>query len=153
MDIAFRPRALAVTAAGAAILWTVGAWAQEADRTADMRGLGDCRGCVFDGQDFSDRRLMAIDLGGARLTSTAFDGAGLGIAVFDDAHLIAVSFDGADLRGASFVDARLTDVTFAGADLRGAVFEGAILERTDLQPARLCNTQMPDDEMDNSDCN
>jgi hypothetical protein len=37
--------------------------------------------------------------------------------------------------------------------LRGAVFEGATLDNTDLQPALLCNTQMPDDLMDNSDCN
>ncbi len=126
--------------------------AQENDRSGDVKPLGDCEGCTFDSLGFSDRKLMGIDLAAAQLSDIAFDRAGLGIAIFDGARLEDVGFDGADLRGASFVGARLTAVTFVDADLRGAVFEGAILDRTDLQPARLCNTQMPDDEMDNSDC-
>lgn len=136
----------------AMVLCTGAAFAQATDRDADMRGLGDCQDCVFDGRNFADLRLMGVDLGKAILTATSFDRANLSIAVFDGADLTGVSFDGADLRGASFVDARLTDVTFADADLRGAVFDGAVLTGTDLQPARLCNTQMPDDETDNSDC-
>ena len=144
-----RPAALA---AGA--LWLAGfAAAQAVDRSAEMRPLGDCAGCVVEGQDLADRKLMGIDLGGAQLSGVRFDRAALGLAIFEGARLSGVSFDGAGLRGASFVGARLVDVTFAGADLRGAVFEGAVLERTDLQPAALCNTQMPDDAMDNSDCN
>lgn len=121
-------------------------------QNVEMRPLGNCQGCAVEGQDFSDRKLTGIDLGESRLTAIDFDRAGLGIAIFDGAVLTDVSFDGAAMRGASFVGARLTDVTFVGADLRGAVLEGAILERTDLAPALLCNTQMPDDEMENSDC-
>ncbi|OSP52873.1 pentapeptide repeat-containing protein [Pseudoruegeria sp. SK021] len=134
------------------VLCSVAAGAQETDRTEDMRGLGNCQGCVFEGHDFSGQRLMGIDLGESKLSDIHFDRAGLGIAIFDGAKLASISFDGADLRGASFVGARLVDVTFENADLRGAVFEGAFLERTDLQSALLCTTQMPDDEMDNSDC-
>ena len=130
----------------------VDAAAQDPDHTAEMRQLGDCHGCVIDGQDFSDRSLMGINMSDARLTATLFKRARLGIAIFDGATLTGVNFDGANLRGASFVGARLVDVTFAQADMRGAVFEGAILEHTDLKPGLLCNTQMPDDEMDNSDC-
>ena len=146
------PRARAAVAGIAGLLWAVAGEAQEPDRTQDMRVVGNCRGCVFDGRDFSGQSLMGIDLGAARLTATGFERAALGIAVFDGATLTDVSFDGANLRGASFVGARLVDVSFSGTDLSGAVFEGAILERTDLQPALLCNTQMPDDEMENSDC-
>jgi uncharacterized protein YjbI with pentapeptide repeats len=137
----------------AAMFLALPATAQDGDVSSEMRPLGNCQGCLVEAQDFSDRKLMGIDLGEAQLTATAFDRAGLGIAIFDGAVLTDVSFDGAGLRGASFVGARLTGVTFDGADLRGAVFEGAILERTDLAPALLCNTQMPDDEMENSDCN
>lgn len=137
----------------AAMLFAVPATAQDIEGSNEMRSLGNCQGCAVEAQDFSDRRLTGIDLGEARLTAIAFDRASLDLAIFDGAVLTDVSFDGANLRGASFVGARLTGVTFAGADLRGAVFDRAILERTDLASARLCNTQMPDDEMENSDCN
>ena len=136
----------------ATVLFVAAADAQDNDRSVEMRALGNCGGCAFDGQDFSGFRLMGIDLGEARLTDLSFDRARLGVAIFDGANLTDVSFDGTDLRGASFVGARLVDVTFTGANLRGAVFEGAILTRTDLRRARLCNTQMPDDEMENSNC-
>ncbi|MEM7642697.1 MAG: pentapeptide repeat-containing protein [Pseudomonadota bacterium] len=141
--------AMALLLSGAS---AVAATAQDTDRSGDITSLGDCEGCVFRDRDFSERRLMGLNLEGADLSGIAFDRAGLGIAVFDDAVLERVSFDGADLRGASFVGTRLVDVTFVDADLRGAVFEGAILDGTDLQPALLCNTQMPDDSMENSDC-
>ena len=127
--------------------------AQEGDRSDDVKPLGNCEGCVFADRDFSDRKLMGIDLAATQLSAISFARSGLGVAIFDNATLTDVSFDGATLRGASFVGADLTGVTFVGADLSGAVFEGAILEGTDLQPAVLCNTQMPDDEFDNSDCN
>ncbi|WGH78580.1 pentapeptide repeat-containing protein [Jannaschia ovalis] len=126
--------------------------AQPVAPDGDMRALGHCEACQIANKDYTDDRLTGIDLGAARIESVTFDGAGLGIAVFEGAVLRDVSFAGADLRGASFVDAQLTDVDFAGADLRGAVFEGAVLTRTDLQEGLLCNTQMPRDELDNSDC-
>ena len=149
-----RPRKSVTTSAlaGLTVLGATLAAAQEPDRTSEMRGLGKCADCVFEERDFSDHRLMGVDLSGARLTRTLFRDAALGIAVFDGAILTGVDFAGADLRGASFVGARLVDVSFAGADLKGAVFEGAMLERTDLQPGLLCTTQMPDDAMDNSEC-
>ena len=135
-----------------AIASTLAVNAQEGDRDADVKALGDCEGCVFDGQDFSERRMMGVNFASAQLSDIVFDRAAMNIAIFDGASLRGVSFDGTDLKGASFVGARLEDVSFDGADLRGAVFEGAILDRTDLQAARLCNTQIPDDIMDNSDC-
>lgn len=115
-----------------ALLLALPAKAQDVDGSAEMRPLGNSSGCVIEHQDFSDRKLTGIDLGEARLTAIAFDRAGLGVAIFDGAVLTGVSFD--------------------GAGLRGSVFEHAILDGTNLQPALLCNTQMPDDEMDNSDC-
>lgn len=126
--------------------------AQDADRTGDVKMLGNCEGCVFEKQDFSDRRLTGIDFSGANLSDVIFDKATMSIAVFDGATLRDVSFIGTNLSGASFVGARLVDVIFDGANLNGAVFENGILERTDLQTALLCSTQIPGDKMDNSDC-
>jgi len=126
--------------------------AQSADRVADVKTMGTCSGCVLEGQGFTERRLMGIKFASATLTNMNFSGASMNIAVFDDAVLRDVNFDGADLKGASFVGTRLENVTFDGADLSGAVFEGAVLLDTDLQRGRLCNTQLPDDIMDESDC-
>lgn len=123
-----------------------------ADTPAEMRALGRCQGCVVENTSFAGARLMGVDLGEAQISDVVFEAARLSIAVFDGAVLDGVSFRNADLRGASFVGARLNGVSFEGADLKGAVFEGAVLERTELDPALLCNTQMPDDQMDNSDC-
>lgn len=135
------------------LAFALAAIAQEGDRVADVRVLGNCEGCVFDGQDFSDRKLTGINLVSAQLSDISFDRTAMNIAIFDGADLREVSFIDTDLSGASFVRTRLEDVTFDGADLTGAVFEGAILIRTDLQSARLCTTQIPGDVMDNSDCN
>jgi uncharacterized protein YjbI with pentapeptide repeats len=126
--------------------------AQDLDWSADVKMLGDCEGCVFNGQDFPERRLVGINLVSAELSNIVFDGAAMNIAIFDGASLRGVRFVGMDLSGASFVGSTLIDVTFDGADLIGAVFEGATLVLTDLQSARLCNTQTPDDILDNSDC-
>lgn len=122
------------------------------DGSGNMRALGRCEGCVFDGRDFSRQTLTGIDLSEADLQNVTFDMSRLNLAVFENAVLSNVSFAGANLRGTNFVGARLSDVSFEGADLRGAVFEGASLERTSLDEALLCNTQTPSDRMDNSDC-
>lgn len=135
------------------LVFTLSAIAQEGNRVADVRVLGNCEGCVFDGQDFSDRKLTGINFVAAQLSDISFERTAMNIAVFDGADLRDVSFIDTDLSGASFVGTRLEDVAFDGADLTGAVFEGAILVRTDLQSARLCTTQVPGDIMDNSDCN
>ncbi|MGB5864391.1 MAG: pentapeptide repeat-containing protein [Sulfitobacter sp.] len=139
--------------AGTALLvCTIAAIAQTVDRSADVKAMGACSACILTGQDFADRKLTGIDFDSARLSDVVFDRAALNIAVFDGAILRGVSFDGADLKGASFVGAQLYNVTFEGTDLGGAVFEGAVLEETDLQSGRLCNTQVPGDIMDNSGC-
>lgn len=130
----------------------LGLQAQEIDWAANIKSLGNCEGCVVDGQDFSDRRLSAINFASAQLDNIAFENAAMSIAIFDGAILTGVSFDGANLGGTSFVGTRFEDVTFVGANLNGAVFEDAIFERTDLGPALLCNTQISGDVMDNSDC-
>jgi len=148
-----RHRIITLAGAGTALLvCTSAALAQTADRSADVKMMDVCAECIFDGADFADRKLMGIKFVSARLSDVVFDRAPLNIAVFDGAVLRGVSFDGADLKGASFVGTRLFDVTFEGADLGGAVFEGAVLEQTDLRSGRLCNTQVPGDVMDNSDC-
>lgn len=129
------------------------AYGQDVDRSEDVRMLGDCSGCIFDGADFSERKLTGINLEESRLNAVDFHAAQLNIAIFNESVLRDVNFASANLRGASFTGSTLIDVSFDGADLRGAVFEGVVLENTNLQSALLCNTQMPDDSMDNSDCN
>lgn len=141
--------ALPALAAAIAVVSTLvarDAWSDE------MRTMARCEGCTVQGVDRAEAALTGVDLRSASIRDTRFDQARLTIAVFDGATLERVSFDGADLGGASFVGARLIDVTFDGADLGGAVFDGAMLERTDLNVARLCKTQMPDDSMASEGC-
>lgn len=119
---------------------------------SEVRKLGRCAGCILSGGHYFETRLTGLDLSGAQIDGTSFVRADLSVARFDGAVIEDVSFDGADLGGASFVNARLRRVTFRDANLRGAVFDGALLEETDLQAARLCSTQLPDDVLDSSDC-
>jgi len=123
-----------------------------ADPATEMRSLGNCAECVIDGGDFADARMMGIDLSRSDLRGASFARARMSVAVLDGARLTDVSFAGAELRGATFVNARLSNVDFTGADLTGAVFEGAVLEGSDLAAGRLCQTQMPDDEIANTNC-
>lgn len=126
--------------------------AQDASDTGQLRMLGRCNGCVFKKLDLSGRDMTGADLSGSTFRDVDFTGADLGIAIFDNAVLENVSFEDADLSGASFTGSTLINVSFDRSNMTAAVFEAAILEQTDLQSGVLCNTQMPDDLMDNSDC-
>lgn len=137
----------------ASIIFSFGiATAQEAGDQGQLRMLGQCRGCSFENLDVSDARLTGVNLTEATLRNMDFSGAALNIAIFDDAVLENVSFASASMKGVSFRRTRLINVTFEGAELRGAVFEDATLIGTDLEAGSLCNTQMPNEIMDNSDC-
>ena len=137
------------------ILLTVAAntGAAQESALAEMRMMGQCAGCILDGNDYRAARLIGVQLEASKITEVSFNEAALSLAIFDRARLTNVTFDGANLRGASFVGAVLDNVTFDGADLMGAVFEGATLDQTDLSTARLCKTQLPDDMMANDGCN
>lgn len=137
---------------GLAILFPKFTTAQETSDQNQLRMLGQCSGCSLEGLDLSGRRMTGVDLSEATLRNVDFSGTRLNIAVFNNAVLENVAFVSADLRGATFVGARMINVSFEGADLRGAVFESAVLESTDLQAGQLCNTQMTDDTMENSNC-
>jgi uncharacterized protein YjbI with pentapeptide repeats len=126
--------------------------AQDASDTGQLRMLGRCNSCEFKELDLSGSNMMGVDLSESTLRDVDFTGADLGIAIFDNAVLENVSFEDADLSGASFAGSTLIDVSFDRSDMTAAVFEGAILEQTDLKSGVLCNTQMPNDLMDNSDC-
>ena len=126
--------------------------AQQAGDTDQLRTLGQCRGCSFEKLELNGRRMMGVNLTEARFRDVDFSQTGMNIAIFDFAVLENVSFASADLNGVSFRGARLINFSFENADLRGAVFEDATVEGTDLQAGHLCNTQMPNETMDNSDC-
>lgn len=119
---------------------------------ADMRMLGQCAGCILNGNDYREARLTGVQLEDSEITEVSFKEATLSLAIFDGARLTNVNFDGANLRGASFVGAVLVNVSFDGVELMGAVFEGAVLEQTDISEGRLCKTQLPDDIMANDGC-
>ncbi|WP_245902634.1 pentapeptide repeat-containing protein [Pararhodobacter marinus] len=126
--------------------------AQEASDASQLRMLGQCQACSFEGLDLTESKLTGVDLKESTLRAIDFAGANLSIALFDFAVIENVSFNGANLGGASFRGARLVNVTFEGADLKAAVFEDAILEATDITAGRLCNTQMPNETTDNTEC-
>jgi len=61
---------------------------------------------------------------------------------YNGAYLEGRSFAGKDLRQAKFYKANLRNVNFAGADLRGASFFAASMRSTNLEKARLDNTEL-----------
>ena len=128
------------------------ATAQEVGDRDQLRMLGQCRACSFEDLNVSCQRMTGVDLTEATFRNVEFSGSALNIAIFDFAVLENVSFASAELDGASFRGARLINVSFEDAALRGAVFEDATLIDTDLQAGYLCNTQMPNETMDDSDC-
>ena len=134
------------------LMLSVPAQAQETGNEDQLRMLGRCQGCNFEGLDLVGRKLTGIDLTEAILEDVDLEDAALNIAIFDYAVLRNVSFEGADLSGASFRGARLVDVSFEDAELQAAVFEDAILENTDIGAGRLCNTQMPNENRNSSEC-
>lgn len=138
--------------AALALLAAIPALAQDTGDPSNLRMLGECRGCTFEGLELSERKLTGMDLTEATLRDIDFGGAELNLALFDFAVIENVSFDGADLGGASFRGARLINVTFVDADFQATVFEDAILENTDLSPGRFCLTQMPNESTDSSEC-
>jgi uncharacterized protein YjbI with pentapeptide repeats len=145
-------RTCRVAAFGTFFIQPVLAVAQESSDHEQLRMLGMCKGCAFEELNMSERQMSGVNLSATTLRNIDFSGAGLNIAVFDNAVLENVSFKGADLAGASFSDATLVDVRFDRADLTAAVFEGVSLKNTDLRAGLLCNTQMPNDLLNNSDC-
>ena len=147
-----RRRALAVAATVCFAAGTALAQQREVAASNELRMLGQCVECVVTDQNLSGQKLTAIDLRESRIERVDFSGARLGVARFDETVMRDVSFEGADLTGASFADARLTNVSFTGANLTGAVFEGVELGNTDLDAGILCNTQMPNDMLNNSEC-
>lgn len=118
-----------------------------------VRMMGNCKNCVISGSDFSGRKLTGVDFTKSELFGVSFADANLSISVFSGSTIADVSFANADLTGANFVGSRLKNVSFTGANLTGAVFEGAILDDTSIEGAIRCNTQLPDDRMDNAGCN
>lgn len=129
--------ALIGTFVGSAMLSIGIAIAQEAGNQDQLRMLGQCRGCSFEGLDVSNQRMTGVDLTEATFRNVDFSQAALNIAIFDFVVLENVSFASADMDGVSFRGARLINVSFDDAELRGAVFEDVTLIDTGLQTGHL----------------
>jgi len=157
-NMRFRPGVVrgavfAVAVFGSAAVSAGLASAQSAGDEDQLRMVGQCHGCRFENLDVTGERMAGLDLTEATIRNMNFSHTALTIAIFDFAVLENVSFAAADLSGASFRGAHLINVSFEDTDLRGAVFEDAALEETELQAGHLCNTRMPDETLDNSNCN
>lgn len=87
----------------------------------------NCPGC----------NLPNIDLTGASLAHANLAGANLKNANFSKANLKWVNMKGAILTGAYLIEADLSGADLAGADLSGADLSGAILNKTNLQGAKI----------------
>ncbi len=73
---------------GALILFLLSpAIAQETGGEEQLRMLGKCRGCAFEGLDLSGRKLTGIDLTESTIRDVDFSESRLNIALFDYAIL------------------------------------------------------------------
>ena len=116
-------------------------------------GTTNCEGADLAGIDLSPgranswSRALYADLSDANLRGVDLTGA----------NLIESVFDGADLRDAKLININMRDGSLYAADLRGADFTGADLTFVDMDDTLLdgtifCNTTMPDSTLNNEGC-
>lgn len=63
-----------------------------------------------------------------------------------------IDLSGADLTNTNFNGSTFIDVDFSGADLRGAEFEGAYFEAVSLKGTNLCGAMMMDGQKSSIGC-
>ncbi|GBF92304.1 hypothetical protein Rsub_05506 [Raphidocelis subcapitata] len=136
-------------------------FSQEASGGNMAEAVVDVRDCDFSNQDLSGKVFSGVLMRGANLTNVKVVGSQFARADAQDATLdgldatdancYATAFDGATLRGAQFENAILTSASFGKsaitgkwADLAGAHFEGALVSSSDV--ARICENPTLDIE-------
>jgi uncharacterized protein YjbI with pentapeptide repeats len=110
---------------------------------ADLEDANLASAQVADGSLWRVRLNRAV-LKSATLSRASLGGAWLCGADLSDAHLDRANLAGVQLQGAILHGANLTGANLAGADLRGADLSGALLDKTDLDGARLEGATMRD---------
>ncbi len=108
-----------------------------ADDEAPDDGAGEAEESGPERMDWSFMSKVGQDLRGVDL-----EGADLRRTIFDGADLEGANLSRADCRNASFVRANLMKAALDGADLRGAHFVKAKLSLSNLQGARLDGADM-----------
>jgi len=98
---------------------------------------GQCPGCD----------LWGINLEGAELPNANLSGANL-----KDSDLRNANLKDSDLRNANLSDSDLRGAVFLNADLSNANLSGAHIHGTEFQGAILCNTVMPEGQVEFSGC-
>lgn len=128
-------------------------FSQEAAGGNMVEAIVDVRNCDFSNKDLSGKVFSGVlmrgaNLSGSKVVGSQFARADAQGAIMDgmdltDANCYSTAFDGASLRGAQFENAVLTAASFGKspvtgewADLAGAHFEGALLSTSDVE--RLC---------------
>ncbi|KAI8467799.1 MAG: hypothetical protein J3K34DRAFT_429284 [Monoraphidium minutum] len=137
-------------------------FSQEASGGNMSEAVVDIRDCDFAGKDLSGKVFSGVlmrgaNLSGGKVVGSQFaradaQGANLDGLDLTDVNAYSTAFDGASLRNAQFENAVLTAATFGKspvtgewADLAGAHFEGALLSSSDV--ARLCENPTLDPDV------
>ncbi len=102
--------------------------------------------------DFSSSSLIEADFVRATLTGAKFDSADLTRADLGGALLADVSLEGANLEGANLNGADLSGAALRGANLKDAKLLGTKVSASELERAILCNTLMPNGQIEFSGC-
>jgi uncharacterized protein YjbI with pentapeptide repeats len=134
----------------------------------------DLRLACFPRHDYlcNELSMANVDLSGANLHTALLHDKNCNGSNFENANLynihlvraitIKANFRGANLsksnlsdgnfRGSDFRNAKMVEASLVGADLSSANFEGADLTGANLKGAILCNTIMPDGQINYKDC-
>lgn len=122
-----------LASAGAALLLSSAAPAQDASQIAAVRDLGEnCTGCNLFQADFAYRDMPDRDLSGSRLRQ-----ANLSLSTMNNAN-----FSGANLSVANLFGARMSSADMSGANLTDAVLVGAYLGYADMTGADLSEANL-----------
>ncbi len=113
-----------------------------ADLSDAILDLADIRGANMFYATLDGIRAAGADLSGVNLT-----GAGLNRADLTDTDLSGANLFAADLKGATLNHTDLGRASLYRADLTGAT-----VQKTSFSTALLCETVMPDGQLDNRDC-
>lgn len=118
------------------LLLPFGLWAYEPEDLKKVKG-GQCPGCDLWGVNLENAQLPSANLRGANLKDSDLRRANL-----TNADFVGSDLSDSDLRGTVFLNADLSNANLKGAHTLGTKFNGAIL----------CNTIMPDGQVEFSGC-
>ena len=126
---------------------------REAEENSELRSIANVRTLMtLRGLDGGRKGFLMLFLSKSKLIDRSQPIVSLSGSNLSNADLSCIQLDNADLRNVYLKDAKLYYTKLDGADLTDAVLTGASFKEEELRKAVLCNTALPNGEIENQGC-